>query len=83
MSKLKLMFTAAALCGGLTATAVSAMPIAPVAANTAASVEQVHWVCGPYRCWWRPNYYGGGYYGYGYYPRRHYWGHPYYRRHYW
>jgi hypothetical protein len=46
MSKLKLMFTAAALCGGLTATAVSAMQIAPVAANTVASVEQVHWVCG-------------------------------------
>jgi hypothetical protein len=78
MSKLKLMFTAAALCGGLLSTAASAMPIAPVQADTAAKVEQVRWVCGPYgRCWWRPNYYGG-YYGYGYYPRHRYW-----RRHYW
>jgi hypothetical protein len=28
------------------------------------NVEQVRWVCGPYRCWWRPNYYYG-YYGWG------------------
>ncbi len=80
MTKIKLIFSAAALC--LTATAVSAMPIAPIATNNVASVEQVHWVCGPYRCWWRPNYYGGGYYAYGYYPRRPYWRHHYYRR-YW
>jgi hypothetical protein len=25
-------------------------------------VEQTRLVCGPFRCWWRPNYYG--YYGY-------------------
>lgn len=25
-------------------------------------VEQVRWVCGPFRCWWRPNYYP--YYGF-------------------
>jgi hypothetical protein len=40
-------------------------------ADIASNVEQVRWVCGPYRCWWRPNYYGAyGYYGgpryYGY-----------------
>ena len=82
MSKLRLMFTAAAICGGLTATAVSAMPIAPAPADTAAKLEQVRWVCGPYgRCWWRPNYYYGGYYGYGYYPRRFYY-RPYYRPYY-
>jgi hypothetical protein len=24
------------------------------------NVEQVRWVCGPYRCGWRPNYYYWG-----------------------
>lgn len=96
MRKFKLIFAAAALCGGLTETAVSAMPAAPVSANTAANVEQVYWVCGYGQCWWRPGYYYGGYYGWGgnpygyygypygyrgyYYPRRHYY--PYWRRHY-
>jgi len=81
MRKLKLIFVAAALCGGLTATAASAMPIAPIQEDTAAQVEQVRWVCGPYRCWWRPNYYGG-YGAYAYYPRHRY--HRYWRhRHYW
>jgi hypothetical protein len=87
MSKLKLMFAAAALCGGLTATAASAVPVAPVPVPSVAKIEHVRWVCGPYgRCWWRPNYYGyGGYYGYGYpyagygYPYRRYYG----RRRYW
>ena len=79
MSKTKLMIAAAILCGGLTATAASAMPIAPVPADTAAKIEQVRWVCDPYgRCWWRPNYYGG-YSAYGYYPRHRYWHH----HHYW
>ena len=35
----------------------------------AAQVEQARWVCGPYRCFWRPNYWGG--------PG---WGGPYWRR---
>jgi hypothetical protein len=85
MSKTKLMIAAAALCGGLTVTAASAMPIATLPSDTAANIEQVRWVCGPYgRCWWRPNYYYGGYYGYAYYPRHHYWRHRYWRRHhYW
>ena len=50
-----------ALAGG----AASAMPIAPIpGTNDASGVEQVRWVCGPYRCWWRPNYYGAyGFYG--------------------
>jgi hypothetical protein len=25
----------------------------------AAQIEQARWVCGPYRCFWRPNYWGG------------------------
>jgi len=75
MNKIKLLVGAAALCGGLTATAAIAMPIAPVPANSAANVEQVRWVCAGYgRCWWRPNYYRG-YRAYAYYPRRHYWRH--------
>jgi len=80
MGKIKLLITAVTLCGGLTASAVSAMPIAPIPANNAASVEQVRWVCSPYgRCWWRPNYYRG-YGAYAYYPRHRYWRHH--HRHY-
>ena len=69
----------------------SAMPLAPLQpAAQAAQVgpENVAWVCGPYRCFWRPGYAYGyrpfygprfGFYGprpwrYGWYgPRRHYW----------
>jgi hypothetical protein len=73
MRKITLLFAAAAICCGLTVTAASAMPIAPIAPDPAAKIEQVRWVCGPYgRCWWRPNYYRG-YGAYAYYPRRHYW----------
>src|SRR5215472_15608565 len=80
MHKIKLLVAAAALCGGLTATAATAMPIAPVPANSAANVEQVRWVCTGYgRCWWRPNYYRG-YRAYAYYPRRHH--HRHYRHYY-
>ena len=39
----------------------SAMPNGLSSDALASNVEQVRWVCGPYRCWWRPNYYG--YYG--------------------
>lgn len=75
MSKLKLVCAAAAICGSVVAssfvaTSASALPIAPIPADAATNVEQVRWVCGPYRCFWRPNYVYGGY---GYYPRP-YWG---------
>jgi hypothetical protein len=74
MSKLKLGCAAALLCGSFVATAASAMPVAPLssAATSNVDVEQVRWVCGPYRCWWRPDFYRG-YGAYGFYPRRH-WG---------
>lgn len=36
------------------------------ATDPAAAIENVRWVCGPYRCWWRPNYYGPRPWGYGY-----------------
>src|SRR5579863_4660488 len=42
----------------------SAMPIANLQAQTAANVEQVRWVCGPYRCWWRQNLWGPGQYAF-------------------
>jgi hypothetical protein len=80
MTKMKLMLGAAMLCSAAIGTAASAAPIAPVTAAGNANVEQVRWVCGPYRCWWRPNYYYGGY---AYYPRHRYWRHRYYRRHWW
>ena len=35
-------------------------------------VQDVRWVCGPYRCWWRPNWYGA----YGYYGRPRFYGGP-------
>ncbi len=39
------------------AASVSAMPIngtLSAEAQTTQNVQQVRWVCGPYRCWWRP-----------------------------
>ena len=72
MSKMKLLVTATACCGALIVGAASAAPIAPITAATPANVQNVRWVCGPYRCWWQPNYYG--YYGYGPYGYPGYWG---------
>jgi hypothetical protein len=85
----------AALCGvALQSGTAAAMPIsglANAASETAAGLEQVRWVCGPFRCWWRPNYYpyygayawGPRFYarpGWGYYGRPwrrgHYYGRP-------
>ena len=51
----------------LSAGAASAMPIG-LATNTdiASNVEQAAYVCNRWgRCWWRPNYYYGGYRAYG------------------
>jgi hypothetical protein len=44
------------------ASAALTMPIAPIHAS---NVENVRWVCGPFRCHWRPNFYSFGYYGGG------------------
>jgi hypothetical protein len=64
MRTMKLILVAAALSGG-PATAASAMPLA-LPAYDAANIEHVRWVCNPWgRCWWRPNYYYGGYGFYG------------------
>ena len=39
--------------------------LAAAAAPAPAGIENARWVCGPWRCWWRPNYYyrPWGYYG--------------------
>ena len=54
--------------------ASAAMPNGLQGVQTPAHTEQVRWVCNPWRCWWRPNYYG--YYGpaYGYYGGPRYYG---------
>jgi len=39
----------------LGAPAASAMPLGFAPAATGAQIDTVRWVCGPYRCYWRPN----------------------------
>jgi hypothetical protein len=72
MNRLKYVLAGAAALGAvaLASGSASAMPNGLSWNALASNVEQVRWVCGPYRCWWRPNYYYG-YYGWG--PRWRYW----------
>ena len=54
----------------------SAMPLnrlTPAVTQSAVSVEKAAWVCGPYRCWWRPGPYWRPAWG-GYWAPRRYWG---------
>lgn len=73
---LKTAIAAAALCSAAFLSApASAMPIDNLAAATPAQVDQVRWVCGPVRCWWRPGpriVVGPRFYG----PRAYAWGGP-------
>jgi hypothetical protein len=59
----------AALC--FASAPASAMPVANLApaVSELALHQSVPWVCGPFRCWWRPFYYrpGGYYRPYGFY----------------
>jgi hypothetical protein len=86
LGKLGGLVLAAVLGAGLVSGPASAMPangLASAANQTATAngVQDVRYVCGPYRCWWRP---GGYYYGPRYYNHyvgpRHYW---YWHRRYW
>jgi len=94
MTKIKLGLVAAgALCATtLVAGSASAMPVGGLAAASEVSdgITQARWVCGPYRCFWRPgprfygrSWWGGpGFYGhraYGFYGRPYggYYGRPY------
>ena len=67
---------------GLLIGQASAMPangLATAASHVSDSIQDVRWVCGPYRCWWRPGWWGPHYYGYGgphrYWGWRHGWRH--------
>jgi len=67
MLKLSGLALAAVLGAGLATGPASAMPangLASAATQAAATngVQDVRYVCGPYRCWWRPGYYGTRYY---------------------
>jgi hypothetical protein len=66
MSKLTIAAGTAFIAASLLAGPAQAMPAANLANASAelANAEKTAWVCGPYRCWWRPNYY----YAYNYYP---------------
>ena len=68
MNTLKLSVAAGAvLAGAVFSTGpAAALPIAglaPTVTDQTAAVQDVRWVCGPYRCWWRPNFYGYRAYG--------------------
>jgi hypothetical protein len=76
MKTLKIALVAATALGGtcLISDSASAMPVSGLAAaskETSSEIQDVRWVCGPYRCWWQPNYfYGYRYYGYPYWRPR-------------
>ena len=81
--------SAAILLGTFAASGASAMPLGDLKLVDAAqpTAQNVAWVCGPYRCWWRPNYayvvprpfhgprfyYGPRHYRFGWYGPRRYW----------
>lgn len=72
--KIAALTVAALLSSNMIIAEASAMPMnGPVSAATqiADSLQDVRWVCGPYRCWWRPGpYWRGPYWG----PPYPYWG---------
>jgi len=70
MDKLRIATAAFAILAGagMMAGTASAMPINGQLAATAPAAtgaQQVRWVCGPYRCWWRPGpvFWGGPVWG--------------------
>jgi hypothetical protein len=75
MKTLKIALVVATALGGtcLISGSASALPVSGLAAaskETSTEIQNVRWVCGPYRCWWQPNYYAYRYWG----PRYRYWG---------
>ncbi len=55
---LKHLIAGGILCAAtMVALPAAAMPVDNLARATHQNIEQVHWVCGRYRCWWSPNYY--------------------------
>jgi hypothetical protein len=54
-----LLITAALCSGALSITPAAAMPVAKSVVASDDAVQTVAFACGPFRCWWRPNYYYG------------------------
>jgi hypothetical protein len=82
MHFLKIAFVTATILGGvaLVGPAASAIPMNGLAAASnelPADVKKVVWLCGPFRCWWRPNYWGF-YRGHLVWGPRYYWLNPHY-----
>jgi hypothetical protein len=79
MTRIASAASAAIFLGTLAASGASAMPLGglkPAAEAVQTTAQNVAWVCGPYRCWWQPNYaYWGPRSFYG--PRFHYGPRPY------
>jgi hypothetical protein len=73
MPQLKMALIAVIALSGATLGSASAMPVSNLAAaaQESSDIQNVRVVCGPFRCWWQPNYYWG--------PRYHWW----YRRWWW
>jgi hypothetical protein len=65
----------AALAASILSGQASAMPLDRLTSVTTqrAALQDVRWVCGPYRCWWRAGPYWGGPH-WGYWSPRPYWG---------
>jgi hypothetical protein len=63
MRKLTIAAASAVIAASLLAGPAQALPAANLADVSAelASVQKTAWVCGPYRCWWQPNYYAYNY----------------------
>jgi len=63
MTRLNHTLAAAAAFGvlALAPTGASAMPngLPSISRAAPSNVEDVRWVCGPRRCWWRPGWYRG------------------------
>jgi len=74
MNHLKCALVAGSVLGSLALVPASAlaMPngLTSASAVSSSNVENVAWVCGPYRCWWRPYWRPyWGHYGYAWGPR--------------
>lgn len=59
MLNLKIALIAVTALSAAMLSSASAMPVSNLAASAQESsdIQNVRVVCGPYRCWWRPNYF--------------------------
>ena len=76
MLKLKIALIAVTALSGTMLSSASAMPVTNLAAaaQESSAIQNVRLVCGPYRCWWQPNYFYPRYRAWAYEgPRYRYW----------